>query len=88
MSDLETRESAAAVLQKLGVEVKDGWGLGRIHMEIFEETAEHKLIQPTFITEYPTESHHSRVETMTTPISLIGSSSLSVAANWQTALAS
>ena len=37
------------------MEVKDGWGLGRIHMEIFEETAEHKLIQPTFITEYPTE---------------------------------
>ena len=24
-------------------------------MEIFEGTAEHKLIQPTFITEYPTE---------------------------------
>ena len=55
VSDLETRESAAAVLQELGVEVKEGWGLGRIHMEIFEETAEHKLIQPTFITEYPTE---------------------------------
>ena len=54
-SDLETRESAAAVLEKLGVELKEGWGLGRIHMEIFEETAEHKLIQPTFITEYPTE---------------------------------
>ena len=54
-SDLETRESAAAVLEKLGLEVKESWGLGRIHMEIFEETAEHKLIQPTFITEYPTE---------------------------------
>jgi lysyl-tRNA synthetase class 2 len=55
LSDIESRESAAAVLRKIGIEAKDGWGLGRIHMEIFEETAEHKLIQPTFITEYPTE---------------------------------
>ena len=31
-SDLETRESAVAVLQELGVEVKEGWGLGRLHM--------------------------------------------------------
>ena len=50
LSDIESRESAAAVLRKIGIEAKDGWGLGRIHMEIFEETAEHKLIQPTFIT--------------------------------------
>ena len=55
LSDIESRESAAAVLRKIGIEAKDGWGLGRIQMEIFEETAEHKLIQPTFITEYPTE---------------------------------
>ena len=42
-------------LSGLGIDVKAGWGLGRIHMEIFEETAEHQLIKPTFITEYPTE---------------------------------
>ena len=54
-SDLATRESSAAVLKSFGIAVKEGWGLGRIHMEIFEETAEHKLTQPTFITEYPTE---------------------------------
>lgn len=52
---LDSRDSAAALLSELGVEVKAGWGLGRIHMEIFEETAEDRLIQPTFITEYPTE---------------------------------
>ena len=52
---LASRESASAVLSGLGIDVKAGWGLGRIHMEIFEETAEHQLIQPTFITEYPTE---------------------------------
>jgi lysyl-tRNA synthetase class II len=29
--------------------------LGKIQIEIFEDTVEEKLIQPTFITEYPTE---------------------------------
>ena len=52
---LASRESASAVLSGLGIDVKARWGLGRIHMEIFEEIAEHQLIQPTFITEYPTE---------------------------------
>ena len=52
---LASRESAAVALKSLGVDVKAAWGLGRIHMEIFEETVEHRLIKPTFITEYPTE---------------------------------
>jgi lysyl-tRNA synthetase class 2 len=46
---------ATAIAKKLGVDVKDSWGLGKIQIEIFEETVEHKLDQPTFITEYPTE---------------------------------
>ena len=52
---LATRETDVKVLSELGVQAKDSRGLGRIHMEIFEETAEHQLIQPTFITAYPTE---------------------------------
>ncbi|NNC54728.1 MAG: lysine--tRNA ligase, partial [Pseudomonadales bacterium] len=31
------------------------YGLGKIQIEIFEKTAEEKLVEPTFITEYPTE---------------------------------
>jgi lysyl-tRNA synthetase class 2 len=31
------------------------WGAGKLICVIFEETAEHKLDQPTFITEYPWE---------------------------------
>jgi lysyl-tRNA synthetase class 2 len=46
---------AKAIAKKLGVDVKDSWGLGKIQIEIFEETVEPKLDQPTFITEYPTE---------------------------------
>lgn len=36
-------------------EVEGVWGVGKYLCEIFEETAEHQLIQPTFITEYPWE---------------------------------
>ncbi|MDP2560639.1 lysine--tRNA ligase [Psychrobium sp. 1_MG-2023] len=48
-------EQATAIAKGLGIEVKDSWGLGKIQIEIFEETGEHQLMQPTFITEYPAE---------------------------------
>ncbi|ALE53045.1 lysyl-tRNA synthetase [Candidatus Thioglobus autotrophicus] len=47
--------NAKATAETLGIEVKDNWGLGKIQIEIFEKTVEEKLMQPTFITEYPTE---------------------------------
>ncbi|WP_414729262.1 lysine--tRNA ligase, partial [Zhongshania aliphaticivorans] len=52
---LSDMAQATEIAVKLGVKVKDTWGLGKIQIEIFEETVEHKLDQPTFITEYPTE---------------------------------
>ena len=52
LSDID---SARRVAEGLGINIKDSYGLGKIQIEIFEETAEHKLIQPTFITEYPAE---------------------------------
>ena len=54
-NDLSGRESAAAVAERLGIQVQSGWGLGKIQIEIFEETAEPELLEPTFITAYPTE---------------------------------
>jgi len=54
-ADLEMRDAAAAVAGRLGVPVKAGDGLGKIQTEIFEKTVEHRLEQPTFITEYPAE---------------------------------
>ena len=53
--DIASRESAAAVAERLGIQVQAGWGLGKIQIEIFEETAESQLLEPTFITAYPTE---------------------------------
>ena len=54
-ADLETDYRARIVAEKLGVHVKDAWGLGKILMELFEETVESNLSDPTFITEYPAE---------------------------------
>lgn len=55
MTDLDDMDKAVAIAESLGIEVEKGWGLGRVQCEIFEETAESHLIQPTFITEYPAE---------------------------------
>lgn len=39
----------------LGIPVKDGYGCGKLQIEIFEKTAEAQLREPTFVTAYPTE---------------------------------
>jgi lysyl-tRNA synthetase class 2 len=39
----------------LGIKIQADYGLGRVQLEIFEQTVEHQLRDPTFITAYPTE---------------------------------
>jgi len=34
---------------------KEAMGIGALQLALFEETTEHKLIQPTFIVDYPAE---------------------------------
>lgn len=53
--NIDHLEGARAVAEQLGIPLKHSWGLGKIQIEIFEKTVEHRLEQPTFITEYPTE---------------------------------
>ena len=53
--NLADEEQARVYAKQLGIPLKDSWGLGKVQIEIFEKTVEHRLIQPTFITEYPTE---------------------------------
>ena len=55
IADIDSLESAAQVAKSLGIDVKPTWGLGKVQIEIFEATAEHRLEQPTFVTAYPTE---------------------------------
>jgi lysyl-tRNA synthetase class 2 len=40
---------------KLGIATKPGDGAGKLQIEIFEKTAEHRLVQPTFVYAYPAE---------------------------------
>lgn len=54
-ADLDTLEAAKKTAKKLEIPVQEGFGLGKIQIEIFEKTVEEKLIQPTFITQYPAE---------------------------------
>ena len=54
-ADIDNPESARAVAEKLGIPLKDSYGLGKVQVEIFEKTVEDRLADPTFITAYPTE---------------------------------
>ena len=52
---LADEAGARKIAKDLGIHIKNGWGLGKVQIEIFEATAEHRLMQPTFITDYPKE---------------------------------
>jgi lysyl-tRNA synthetase class 2 len=53
--ELEDLTLARGAAERLGVPVKQAWGLGKVQVELFEKTVEHLLQDPTFITAYPTE---------------------------------
>lgn len=53
--ELDDFDKACAIAKRLEIPLKNGWGLGKVLIEIFEKTVEHKLKNPTFITAYPTE---------------------------------
>lgn len=51
----KSEEEIRAIAEKLGIEVDETMGKGKLIDEIFGETCEGKFIQPTFITDYPVE---------------------------------
>lgn len=55
MEELDDKTKACEIAERLGIPLKDGYGLGKVQIEIFEKTVEHRLMNPTFITAYPTE---------------------------------
>lgn len=56
LEDLENREKLSKILINKQLPVAKDWGVGRLQQELFENTVESKLEQPTFITQYPTET--------------------------------
>lgn len=52
---LEDREKSIAYAREVGLDVPNNESLGKVIMDIFEAVVEEKLIQPTFITQYPLE---------------------------------
>ncbi|HQY37477.1 MAG TPA: lysine--tRNA ligase, partial [Pseudomonadota bacterium] len=54
-ADIRDREAMAAHCRRLGIEARPGEGWGKLLLAVFERTVEDRLVQPTFITGYPTE---------------------------------
>jgi lysyl-tRNA synthetase class 2 len=54
-AQLEDLQQARDLAESLGIPLKASYGLGKVQIEIFEKTVEHRLMNPTFITAYPTE---------------------------------
>ncbi|AHG59958.1 lysine--tRNA ligase [Buchnera aphidicola] len=55
LSDLDDTNKIKKIAKSIGITIKEFAEDGEIITEIFEKTVEKKLIQPTFITEYPVE---------------------------------
>jgi lysyl-tRNA synthetase class 2 len=54
-TQLRDRDYLVEVCGTHNISVPDGWGSGKLLIEIFEKTVEDQLYQPTFITGYPAE---------------------------------
>ena len=52
---LRDRDYLADACKRLEIPIKDGFGSGKLLIEIFEKTVEDQLMEPTFITGYPAE---------------------------------
>ena len=54
-ADLWNPDFLRAACEALQIHTEKSWGPGKLLIEIFEATVEEQLVQPTFITQYPTE---------------------------------
>jgi lysyl-tRNA synthetase, class II len=46
---------ARAICDRLAVPYESGWGAGRLMSEVYDETCESTLVEPTFVHDYPRE---------------------------------
>jgi lysyl-tRNA synthetase class 2 len=55
LSVRSSRDELVKVAGEVGIAVEDGWGPGRILLEIYEKTTEAELWGPVFVIDYPAE---------------------------------
>src|SRR3984957_18233792 len=55
LSVASPRDELVKVASEVGIEVEEGWGPGKILLEIYEKTTEPGLWGPVFVTDYPAE---------------------------------
>jgi lysyl-tRNA synthetase, class II len=48
-------EEARSIADELGIEWLKAWGSGKIMAEVYDESSEHTLIEPTFVMDHPRE---------------------------------
>jgi lysyl-tRNA synthetase class 2 len=48
-------DKVRAVCDRHGVAYQPGWGTGKLVLELYEKHAEHRIVEPTFVTDYPVE---------------------------------
>ncbi|QCI26861.1 lysine--tRNA ligase [Buchnera aphidicola (Thelaxes californica)] len=53
VSELDNLKSIKKIASTLDINIEPTWSIEKIQIEIFEKNTEKKIIQPTFITEYP-----------------------------------
>ncbi|MBT6274137.1 MAG: lysine--tRNA ligase [Chromatiales bacterium] len=53
--DVDGLGALRTAAKAMGIEPDASWGLGKLQIEVFDKTVESHLIDPTFITAYPTE---------------------------------
>ena len=74
--------------RELGIEVEPGHGAGKITTAIFEALCEDRLIQPTFVYDFPTEVSPLSKQKPDDPTRSSASSCTSAASRWPTPSAS
>jgi lysyl-tRNA synthetase class 2 len=55
IEELRSRDTAKGIAGRLGLDIHQSSGAGKITTEIFERLCEDRLVQPTFVFDFPTE---------------------------------
>ena len=48
-------DKVRTVCDRVGVPYEPGWGTGKLVLELYEKHAEHRIVEPTFVVDYPVE---------------------------------